>query len=49
MFVTRESRVPSEAFDAWLGDVVARLAARRNVSAPHLWACHPREDHLVPI
>jgi len=41
---------------AWLGDVMAGLAARRTVdllhwdlSAPHHRACHPREDHLVPI
>jgi aromatic ring-opening dioxygenase catalytic subunit (LigB family) len=56
MFAAGESRVPSEAFDAWLGDVMAGPAARRtadllnwDASAPHARACHPREDHLAPV
>ena len=49
------ARVPSEAFDAWLGETLALPAAERTArlldweSAPHARTCHAREDHLVPL
>jgi aromatic ring-opening dioxygenase catalytic subunit (LigB family) len=50
------SKIPSEAFDAWLGDVMTGPPARRTAdllnwegSAPRARDCHPREDHLAPI
>ena len=49
------ARVPSEAFDAWLGETLALPAAERTARlldwerAPHARDCHAREDHLVPL
>ena len=49
------SRAHSDAFDAWLTATVTasadqRLAAlRRWASAPQARACHPREEHLLPL
>ncbi|MCB1348589.1 MAG: class III extradiol ring-cleavage dioxygenase [Paracoccaceae bacterium] len=49
------ARVPSEAFDAWLGETLALPAAERTArlldweSAPYARTCHAREDHLVPL
>ena len=43
------------AFDTWLGETVARPAAERDArlaawaSAPSARACHPREEHLLPL
>jgi aromatic ring-opening dioxygenase catalytic subunit (LigB family) len=46
----------SIAFDAWLGETVARAdPAERNArliaweAAPKARACHPREEHLIPL
>lgn len=45
----------AEAFDAWLVDAVTRPEAEREVrlaawsTAPHARACHPREEHLLPL
>jgi aromatic ring-opening dioxygenase catalytic subunit (LigB family) len=50
-----QARVPSEAFDAWLGKVLdegpeARTAALLDwESAPYARVCHAEEDHLVPL
>ena len=50
-----QARVPSEAFDAWLGETLALPAPERTArlldweSAPHARTCHAREDHLVPL
>ncbi len=46
---------PSEAFDAWLGQVLAKPPAERTAaiidweSAPYARICHREEDHLVPL
>lgn len=45
----------SAQFDAWLGDVVGSEASARDASlerwsaAPAARACHPREEHLLPL
>lgn len=45
----------AEAFDAWLRDVVQREEPSRNLAlalweeAPEARACHPREEHLLPL
>jgi len=50
-----QAKVPSEAFDAWLGKVLddgpeARTAALLDwESAPYARVCHAEEDHLVPL
>lgn len=50
-----EARVPSEAFDAWLGDTLALPQEERTEavleweSAPYARICHKEEDHLVPL
>lgn len=50
-----EARVPSAAFDAWLGDAMAKDPAARTSDllawehAPYARECHVKEDHLVPI
>lgn len=50
-----KARVPSEAFDAWLGETLALAPDARTArlldweSAPHARECHAREDHLVPL
>jgi aromatic ring-opening dioxygenase catalytic subunit (LigB family) len=46
---------PSEAFDQWLADVMARAPEQRTAAllswekAPFARVCHPREDHLAPL
>jgi aromatic ring-opening dioxygenase catalytic subunit (LigB family) len=52
----RGTAVPdSLAFDTWLGETVALPAADRDArltawaSAPSARACHPREEHLLPL
>jgi aromatic ring-opening dioxygenase catalytic subunit (LigB family) len=50
-----DSRVPSEAFDAWLTETLPLPAAQRTPrildweSAPYARTCHAKEDHLVPL
>jgi len=49
------ARVPSEAFDAWLGEVLTHAPDTRTAevldweTAPHARTCHAQEDHLVPL
>jgi aromatic ring-opening dioxygenase catalytic subunit (LigB family) len=50
------SRLPSAAFDAWLGDAVAQSDPARRDDALIHWAqapsardSHPREEHLLPL
>lgn len=49
------AKVPSEAFDAWLGEVMAKPAAERTAElidwekAPYARVCHAQEDHFAPI
>ena len=49
------AREPSEAFDAWLGKVLAAEPEKRKAwlmawqDAPSARTCHPREDHLAPL
>lgn len=50
-----QARVPSEAFDAWLAEVLERAPEARTgalldwESAPYARVCHQQEDHLVPL
>lgn len=45
----------SRAFDEWLAETVSLEASRREqrlvewLNAPHARACHPREEHLLPL
>jgi aromatic ring-opening dioxygenase catalytic subunit (LigB family) len=49
------AKEPSEAFDAWLGDALAKAPAARTQAmidweqAPYARICHREEDHLVPL
>lgn len=49
------AKVPSAAFDEWLGQTLALPPAERTAAlidwekAPHARTCHAQEDHLVPI
>jgi len=49
------ARNPSRAFDAWLAESMALPAAERDARleawarAPSARACHPREEHLLPL
>ncbi len=49
------AKVPSEAFDAWLGQTLAAPPAARTAAlldweaAPYARVCHAEEDHLVPL
>lgn len=49
------AKVPSEAFDAWLAQVMAAEPKARTAAlldwetAPYARVCHAREDHLVPL
>ncbi len=49
------AKVPSEAFDAWLAQVMALPAKERTAAlmnweqAPYARTCHAQEDHLVPL
>lgn len=50
-----QARVPSEAFDAWLGQTMAAAPEARTEalldweSAPYARVCHAQEDHFVPL
>jgi aromatic ring-opening dioxygenase catalytic subunit (LigB family) len=50
-----KSAAMSDAFDAWLGETVTGDAASRDArltewtKAPAARACHPREEHLLPL
>lgn len=49
------AREPSEAFDAWLAETMAKAAPERTErlihweTAPFARVCHKEEDHLVPL
>ncbi len=49
------ARADSEAFDRWLGETVAAEPTARDAAltswsaAPAARACHPREEHLLPL
>jgi aromatic ring-opening dioxygenase catalytic subunit (LigB family) len=49
------ARVPSQRFDAWLQDVLARPPGARSAAlvaweqAPSARQAHPREEHLLPL
>lgn len=49
------AKVPSEAFDTWLGQALAAEPAARTrlmldwEAAPYARICHREEDHLVPL
>lgn len=50
-----QARVPSTAFDTWLGGVLERPPADRTAAlvdwetAPYARICHAEEDHLIPL
>ena len=54
-FNTAQGATAAEAFDRWLGDTVRQPAAERDglllrwAEAPSGRACHPREEHLLPL
>jgi aromatic ring-opening dioxygenase catalytic subunit (LigB family) len=54
-FRTREGLDASVAFDSWLGTSVCAPPAERDgllerwASGPAARACHPREEHLLPL
>lgn len=54
-FMRPASRAESAAFDGWLADVVASTPKDRDAAfarwteAPYARACHPREEHLLPL
>jgi aromatic ring-opening dioxygenase catalytic subunit (LigB family) len=54
-FRTREGLTASVAFDTWLGTSVCAPPAERDgllerwASGPAARACHPREEHLLPL
>jgi aromatic ring-opening dioxygenase catalytic subunit (LigB family) len=49
------SEAPSRTFDAWIGEAAAQDPAARErllvdwEKAPFARACHPREEHLLPL
>lgn len=49
------ARIPSETFDAWLGQALALPPAKRTAAieawetAPHARTCHAQEDHFAPL
>lgn len=49
------AKVPSAAFDAWLGATMAKTGRARTQAllawdtAPYARTCHAQEDHLVPL
>ena len=49
------AKVPSSAFDAWLGRTLFSDPSQRREDlmaweqAPHARVCHPQEDHFVPL
>lgn len=50
-----QAKVPSEAFDAWLGETLDQAPQARTAAlldwekAPYARICHREEDHLVPL
>ena len=54
-FMRAPSKTESAAFDEWLSDTVAAPPAERSGrltrwhDAPAARACHPREEHLLPL
>jgi aromatic ring-opening dioxygenase catalytic subunit (LigB family) len=54
-FMHPSARASSAAFDAWLGASMALPPAERDAAltrwseAPSARACHPREEHLLPL
>ncbi len=54
-FMQPTSRAASARFDRWLAETCAAPAAHRDVrlaawaKAPEARACHPREEHLLPL
>jgi aromatic ring-opening dioxygenase catalytic subunit (LigB family) len=54
-FFTASGAAASEAFDAWLRGTVALPGSERDAAlrawatAPAARACHPREEHLLPL
>ena len=54
-FGTPEALPDSRRFDAWMGETVALPQPERDAalihwsSAPAARACHPREEHLLPL
>lgn len=50
-----QAKTPSDAFDAWLSDVLKKPANDRTAAlidweqAPYARVCHAQEDHLVPL
>lgn len=54
-FMTPAAKSDSAAFDAWLERTAAELPPARDASlehwtdAPSARACHPREEHLLPL
>jgi aromatic ring-opening dioxygenase catalytic subunit (LigB family) len=54
-FGRSSSLAESQAFDGWLRESVALPAAERDArltrwaDAPAARACHPREEHLLPL
>jgi aromatic ring-opening dioxygenase catalytic subunit (LigB family) len=54
-FMTPAAGSDSEAFDAWLVRSVAEAPPARDhalehwTDAPRARACHPREEHLLPL
>lgn len=54
-FNSRAGREASETFDAWLRESVSQPRPERDArleawaSAPAARACHPREEHLLPL
>lgn len=54
-FGSRQGAEAAEQFDAWLAEAVTREPAARDeallrwAEAPAARACHPREEHLLPL
>jgi aromatic ring-opening dioxygenase catalytic subunit (LigB family) len=54
-FMNASAQAPSETFDAWLREAATSEPAERDrqltkwAEAPAARACHPREEHLLPL
>ena len=54
-FNTPAAAESSRIFDGWLSEAVAKASDARDkalaswAKAPHARACHPREEHLLPL
>jgi len=54
-FMNASAQAPSETFDAWLREAATSEPAERDrklaqwAEAPAARACHPREEHLIPL